>query len=74
VEVDPMAVSSKPRPRVKPELEARLGPSVPGVHTVFLHRGAECHGYYVRRLPSDFGLAYGLDKFGAEGAAPTTSC
>jgi hypothetical protein len=51
----------------KPPLEARLGPSVPGCHTLFLHRGAECSGYYVRRLPSDFGLAFGLDKFGCQG-------
>jgi hypothetical protein len=54
--------------RVKPELEARLGPSVPGVFTLFLHRGKECHGYYLRRLPSDFGQAFGLDKFGAQGS------
>jgi hypothetical protein len=54
--------------RVKPELEARLGPSVPGCHTLFLHRGKECSGYYLRRLPSDFGIAFGLDKFGAQGS------
>jgi hypothetical protein len=56
------------RVKPKPELEARLGPSVPGVCTLFLHRGEECHGYYLRRLPSDFGVAFGLDKFGAQGS------
>jgi hypothetical protein len=34
-----------------------------------LHRGSECFGYYIRRLPSDFGVAFGLDKFGADGGA-----
>jgi hypothetical protein len=63
-----MASLTPTKTRVKPELEARLGPSVPGVFTLFLHRGKECSGYYLRRLPSDFGVAYGLDKFGAQGS------
>jgi hypothetical protein len=56
------------RPAVKPEIEARLGPVVPGVHTLFIHRGEECFGYYIRRLFSDFGFAFELTKFGAQGS------
>jgi hypothetical protein len=68
--IAPAADGRKPARTRKPAppLEARLGPAVPGSHTLFLHRGAECHGYYLRRLPSDFGIAFGLDKFGAEGS------
>lgn len=62
-----MSTASKPRPRVKPQRKVNISAPVNGNHAMSMIVGtgerAKHYGYYVHRIPSDFGLAFHFEKF-----------
>jgi hypothetical protein len=57
-----------PRPRVKPSRTARVSAGTPqGVRVLTLTVGNAATLYFLRKLPSDFGTAFELEKFDGTG-------
>jgi hypothetical protein len=58
------------KPRSKPERHVTLGTPTNGVYALHMTIGtgekAKHFGYYVRRIPADFGLAFRFEKFETE--------
>lgn len=66
-----MTTTTKTRkPRPKPERHVTLGAATNGVYALHITIGtgekAKHFGYYVRRIPADFGLAFRFEKFQTE--------
>lgn len=67
-----MTSASKARPRVKPERRVSLGEFVNGIaclsiatieHRVRTQAKITVYGYFLHRLPADFGLAFRFEPF-----------
>ncbi len=62
-----MTTASKSRPRVKPQRRVTISPPINGGYALLLTIGtgekAKRFGYYVDRIPSDFGIAFHFTKF-----------
>lgn len=67
-----MTTASKPRPRVKPERRVSLGEFVNSIaclsiatieHRVRAEAKITVYGYFLHRLPADFGLAFRFEPF-----------
>jgi hypothetical protein len=65
-----MTTATKSRKRVKPERHVAISKSCNGVYALAITIGtgekAKQFGYYVRRIPADFGLAFHFEKFETE--------
>src|SRR5690348_2551878 len=65
-----MTTATKSRKRVKPERRVQIGAPANGVYAIALTIGrgekAKHFGYYIRRIPADFGLAFHFEKFQTE--------
>ncbi len=65
-----MTTATKSRKRVKPERRVTIGKPCNGVYALAITIGtgekAKHFGYYVRRIPADFGLAFHFEKFQTE--------
>jgi hypothetical protein len=67
-----MSTSTKPRPRVKPERRVTIGEFVNGIacmsiavieRRVRTEPKITVYGYFLHRLPADFGLAFRFEPF-----------
>jgi hypothetical protein len=65
-----MTTASKSRPRVKPARHVTIGTEINGVFALHIAIGTgekvKHFGYYVRRIPADFGIGFHVEKFDAE--------
>ncbi len=65
-----MSTATKPRERVKSERHVTIGATTNGVFALHMTIGsgekAQHFGYYVSRIPADFGLGFRFEKFDVE--------
>ncbi len=65
-----MSNATKPRKRVKPERHVTIGAPANNVFALHMTIGtgetAQHFGYYVSRIPADFGLGFHFEKFGVQ--------